>query len=373
MTKCIAFTGGGTGGHVIPGIAVMEALREKYSGELYWIGSRKGIERDILRRSAPYCHYRSVPTGKLRRYISLQNFVDLFRVAAGVIWSFVILLRLRPDVLFSKGGFVSVPPVFAAWLLRIPVITHESDVDPGLATRINSRFAARICVPYEVTRDLLPDSLQIRVVVTGNPVRRDLQHADAAGLKRKLGFADDKPLVFVFGGSLGSERINRLVDDVLDALLEHVNIVHQRGAQSLTWRQSPGYVADHFFYEDYPAILGAADLAVCRAGAGTLWELAATRTPGICIPLSLGASRGDQIRNADVFERMGTVLVMQEDGLEADVFLDAVCEIVHDAGRRRSMAAACERVQADTAVHTITDLILTIRGTEASSIEEGNS
>ncbi|TVQ21886.1 MAG: hypothetical protein EA383_16425, partial [Spirochaetaceae bacterium] len=184
--------------------------------------------------------------------------------------------------------------------------------------------------------------------------------------------------VFVFGGSLGSERINQLVDDVLDALLEDVHIVHQRGAQSLTWRQSPGYVADHFFYEDYPAILCAADLAVCRAGAGTLWELAATRTPGICIPLSRGASRGDQIRNADVFERMGTVLVMQEDGLEADVFLDAVRKIVHDAGRRRSMSAACERVHADTAAYTIADLILTIHGVDrlsidASSKEEGTS
>ncbi|MFP4510146.1 MAG: undecaprenyldiphospho-muramoylpentapeptide beta-N-acetylglucosaminyltransferase [Spirochaetaceae bacterium] len=361
MTKFIAFTGGGTGGHVIPGLAVMEALREKYPGELFWIGSKHGIERSIISRSAPDCRYYAIPAGKLRRYLSIRNAFDVFRVLAGVVVSFVIFLRVRPEVLFSKGGYVSVPPVFAAWLLRIPVVTHESDADPGLATRINARFADRICVPYSTTRSQFPESLRERVTVTGNPVRRDLAGVDAANLRQRFGFEADKPLVFVFGGSLGSERLNSAVDEVLDRLLEHACVVHQRGGASAEWRTRPGYVAQQFFYEDYPEILAAADLAVCRAGAGTLWELAASRTPAVCVPLSLSASRGDQIRNAKVFEGYGTVSVLQEETLEPDLLLREILRILRDSDRRNAMIGACATVSMQAADELISDMILAIR------------
>lgn len=369
MTNSIAFTGGGTGGHVIPGLAVMEALREKYSGELIWIGSKQGIERGIVSRSAPECRYYAIPAGKLRRYLSIRNVLDVFRVTAGVIVSVAILLRLRPEVLFSKGGFVSVPPVFAAWLLRIPVITHESDADPGLATRINARFADRICVPYPTTRALFSESLQSRVVVTGNPVRRDLVGASSGNLRQRYGFDTDKPLVFVFGGSLGSERLNTAVDDVLDQLLEHACVVHQRGAASTEWTKRRGYVAEQFFYEDYPEILAAADLAVCRAGAGTLWELAASRTPAVCVPLSLAASRGDQIRNAEVFEAYGTVTVLEEETLEPRLLLHEILRILLDGDRRKAMSDACAAIGAHAADDRISDMILAMRKKQAP--EEG--
>ncbi len=361
MTKFIAFTGGGTGGHVIPGLAVMEALQEKYSGSLYWIGSRNGIERALLARSAPECTYIPIPTGKLRRYFSLRNVVDVFRVVAGILASIAILVRRRPEVLFSKGGFVSVPPVIAARILRVPVITHESDVDPGLATRINARFATKICVPYPATKELLPERIRARTYVTGNPVRRDLQNADPDTIRKEFGFDSDKPLLFIFGGSLGSERINHMVDSIIDQLLETACVVHQRGSTAGEWARRTGYAAAPFFYEEYPAILAAADLAVCRAGAGTLWELAATRTPAICVPLSRGASRGDQIRNARVFSDYGTVRVLQEEDTDAADLSREIVSLIRDPERLSQMAASCAAVSQQNADTVIADMILSLR------------
>ncbi len=353
----VAFTGGGSGGHVIPGIAVVDELRERGSHTIVWFGSRQGIERSIVESMAPDVRYVAVPTGKLRRYFSLRNLIDAFKIPVGVFASVCFLIRLRPAVLFSKGGFVSVPPVVAAWLLRIPVVTHESDIDPGLATLINARFARIICVPYESTVTGFGEKTRKRVVVTGNPVRRDLREGDRDTANRLFALSRERPVVLVLGGSLGSESINRMIDRTLDRLTAYATVLHHRGRGNIPPNEPADYRWAEFFGEEYPHLLARADVAVCRAGAGTIWELASTGTPAILIPLGDSASRGDQVRNARLYSETGAAIVMQEDTLTEDDFAATVCSLIRDEGRRERMAAAARRFgNVDAAVHIITIL-----------------
>ena len=262
-----------------------------------------------------------IPAGKLRRYVSFRNFGDIFAVAAGILRSLSLLRTLRPRLLFSKGGYASVPAVIAAWLRRVPVVTHDSDADPGLATRINARFARTILVPYAATVGRFPLKLQSRVVVTGNPIRREILSGRAdLGLKI-AGFnaADRRPVVMFLGGSLGARQINRLVISLCGVLKHGWRIVHQTG--DLLKKGGPSdnlnlpvpdqdYFRDVFFRDELPHLLRCADVVVCRSGAGTLWEIAALAKPMLLVPLGAG-SRGDQERNAQVFEEAGAARVFR--------------------------------------------------------------
>ena len=211
--KCVVFTGGGTGGHIFPGLAVAEALSSSLKCRIVWIGSAKGVDRKIVESSELYSaspsvlEFMGIPAGKLRRYFSFQNFIDVFKVAAGFIKSFFILLKLKPIFVFSKGGFVSVPPCAAAKFLKIPVITHECDFSPGLATRINSKFANRILVSYQETAELLPASLRSKVICTGNPVRLSFYSGRPEKGLSFLNIKSDLPVLFVLGGSLGARQL----------------------------------------------------------------------------------------------------------------------------------------------------------------------
>lgn len=206
--SCIVFTGGGTGGHIFPGIAVAEVLQKETSVSIVWIGSNNNTDSTYV-HSAGIPFY-GIPAGKLRRYFSFKNLIDIFKVLGGFFASIILLLRFKPDFVFSKGGFVSVPPCAAAWCLRIPVITHECDVSPGLATKINSRFAAKIFVSYQKTAAFFPAKLQKKIVYTGNPVRLRFYTADKAAGKTFIGYSGNKPIIFVQGGSLGAFQINAL-------------------------------------------------------------------------------------------------------------------------------------------------------------------
>lgn len=300
---------------MFPGIAVAENLVERRSVTLLWVGSTRGIERQIVRRfGIPFV---GIPAGKLRRYISFRNFADIFAVAAGIIRSLSLIRASRPSLLFSKGGYASVPPVIAAWLRRVPVVTHESDADPGLATRIIARFARKILVPYPSTVGQFPVSLQSRVVVTGNPIRREfLSGRTEAGL-RIAGFdpADRRPVVMFLGGSLGARQINRLVISLYEALKPGWRIIHQTGGSSEDLDlplSDQSYFGGVFFGNELPHLLRLAEVVVCRSGAGTLWEVAALAKPMLLVPLGAG-SRGDQGRNAQVFEETGGAQVFRSD------------------------------------------------------------
>ena len=334
----ILCTGGGTGGHVFPGLAVAESLSEQWDGTIGWIGSARVVERDIV---ASYgLSFWSIPAGKLRRYVSPANLVDLFRVVAGFLASVAVLARLRPTALFSKGGFVSVPPVVAAWVLGIPVFSHESDVDPGLATRINARFSRRIFIPYEHSRRHYPARVQERLVVTGNPVRRGVVQADPARGRSFCGFTGARPVILFSGGSQGAAQINEIVREALPRLRRRADVVHQRGRHPAAAPNAGDYVSFEFLVEEFPDVLAAADLVVCRAGAGTLWELAATGTAAVLIPLMFGSSRGDQVRNAEVYSETGAAISLIGDTATPSAVADAVETLLSDPGRLSHMAEA---------------------------------
>ena len=348
MSRRILFTGGGTAGHVTPNIALIERLSGQ-GWEIAYVGSRDGIERTIMAEMD--VRYFAISTGKLRRYFSWQNFIDPVRIFAGFLQSLVICLRYRPDVVFSKGGFVAVPLVMAAWLCRIPVITHESDMTPGLANRLCYPFARRICVNFPQTTRYLPAD---KVVVTGSPVRDALLHGDARAGRRALGLTEDKPVLLVFGGSLGATSINRAVREALDALLARFQVVHIVGPGNLdpAFDGREGYVQREYLSREFGDVLAAATLVVSRAGANTLYELLVTRKPHILVPLPLSASRGDQIVNAREFEQAGMSFVIPQEELSGESLLARVDEIM----------PRLAQIQANLATFEVRDSVTLITG-----------
>jgi UDP-N-acetylglucosamine--N-acetylmuramyl-(pentapeptide) pyrophosphoryl-undecaprenol N-acetylglucosamine transferase len=336
MSQSIVFTGGGTGGHVYPALAVLEELEALGAGRIVWIGSVRGMERAILHsRGVPFY---GVPTGKLRRYLSVRNLFDLIKIGFGVLASLAVLIRERPTLLFSKGGYVSVPPAAAARLLRIPVLTHESDLNPGLATRINARFAETILTSFPETVEYLPPQLRGRVLCAGNPVRREILTGRAEEGRRRVGCVGDRPLLLVLGGSLGSQAVNRLVEGGLPELTAGCFVVHQMGGAHFRPSETEGYFTAAFLREELPDLLAAARLVVCRAGANTLWELAALGKPALLIPLSRAASRGDQIENARYMERHGAAVVLEEEQATPMRLVETVLGLLEDRSALERMA-----------------------------------
>ena len=326
----VLFTGGGTAGHVTPNIALIEAARQR-GWQVDYAGSRKGIEKALIEPLA--VPYHPISSGKLRRYFSWENLLDPFRIVAGIIQAFLLLGRLRPDAVFSKGGFVSVPVVVAAWLRRIPVISHESDVTPGLANRLTFPFCRRICLTFDASRGHLPEK---KVLVTGTPVRQSIVAGDAGAGRRFLGLGDDRPLLLVFGGSLGAAKINEQVRRVLDQLLESFQVAHIVGRGNVeAGLNRPGYVQKEFVGDEFGDVLSAAEIVISRAGANSLYELFLTRKPHLLIPLGRGASRGDQLVNAETFEREGMSRVLPEDGLDNARFLQALADLQKDSDSLR--------------------------------------
>ena len=315
--KRVVFTGGGTGGHVYPAIALIERLKSE-GYDISWIGSKSGIEYQIISKLGIKFH--SVPSGKLRRYFSLLNFIDLFKISAGFIASFFILIRLKPDLIFSKGGYVTVPPLFIGHLLGIKTFTHESDYSPGLATRINSKFADKIFVPYPETKEFFTSPIKEKVVVTGNPVRSDFYSPDKEIGQKIMGFENSKPILLVLGGSLGAKEINDLILTSKSDLLEKYNIFHQMGDKNYIKSDSEGYVSIPFIKENMAHIIKAADLVISRAGAGFIWEFITVGKPALLIPLIVG-SRGDQVLNAEYFSKLGMVKVLQGEDVKKEKLL----------------------------------------------------
>jgi UDP-N-acetylglucosamine--N-acetylmuramyl-(pentapeptide) pyrophosphoryl-undecaprenol N-acetylglucosamine transferase len=353
---CIAFTGGGTGGHIYPGIAVIECLRESFEGQIVWIGSGKPIERQAVESAG--IEFLPIPSGKLRRTLSLSNVSDAFRTAAGFIASRHILRDLRPALLFSKGGYVSVPPCLAAASLGIPFFTHESDLSPGLATRLNARKAAAILLGWEETLQHVPESWRSRAIVTGNPVRAALRKGDAAVGKAWLGFPDDGPIVLVLGGSQGARQINDLVNGILPSMRGKARIAHQTGPDNEARSgNDPWYRSFNFAHTELADIMAAADIIVGRAGAGTISEAVAAGKSLILVPLT-GATRGDQVENARLLERHGAAMVLEgREAVPAALQSTIQALLASTEARRNLTTRAAGLVRADAAGY-IAQLIL---------------
>lgn len=354
MSIKIAFAGGGTGGHIYPGLAIADELKTIASEknvdiELFWFGNSSGMDRNIVEKSGSVNKFIGIPSGKLRRYFSLKNFFDIFKIFAGFVASFFKLLFIRPVVLFSKGGFVSVPPCIAAKLLGIPVFTHECDFTPGLATRINSKFASKILLSYEETKKFFSAEKQNKTIVTGNPIRPVFYSANAkAGLEflfEGKDFDSSKPILLVLGGSLGAHQINQLIVENLDWLTSKFNVVHQCGAKDKDFVPAvkKGYYPYPFIYSQMPDVIAASDIVLSRAGANSIWECSVLGKPLVLIPLCGSGTRGDQVDNAAFFEKQNAAKVLLGDDVTFDN-LKKLLEFLLDSSERDVMAMASKKM-----------------------------
>ncbi|MBE5860465.1 MAG: undecaprenyldiphospho-muramoylpentapeptide beta-N-acetylglucosaminyltransferase [Butyrivibrio sp.] len=323
MAKKIVLTGGGTAGHVTPNLALIPELR-KMGYEISYIGSHSGIEKKLVEDfNVPYY---SISTGKLRRYFDPKNFSDPFRVMKGFVEARGLLKKLKPDVVFSKGGFVSVPVIRAASTLKIPCVLHESDMTPGLANKLSFSSAKTICCNFPETLSMLPAQ---KAVLTGTPIRKELLQGSKEAGKAFCGFTDDKPVVMVTGGSLGAQSINETIRYALPRILPHFNVVHLCGKEKMDNLRlnTPGYKQFEYVKGEMKDIFAMADVVVSRAGANAICELAALRKPNILIPLSAKSSRGDQIINARSFEQQGFSLVIDNEELDEDILVESIFDV----------------------------------------------
>ena len=348
--KRIILTGGGTAGHVTPNIALIPRLLE-LGYDIQYIGSYQRIEKELIE---PFgIPYHGISSGKLRRYFSVQNFTDPFRVLKGFGEAKRLIKELQPDVIFSKGGFVSVPVVLAGKHNKVPTIIHESDMTPGLANKIAIPSATKVCCNFPETLEHLPKD---KAVLTGSPIRQELLSGNRIAAMDLCHFSADKPVILVIGGSLGSVAVNNAVRLALPELLEHFQIVHLCGKgkvdDSLT--SMKGYTQFEYIKDELRDIFALADIVISRAGANAICELLALRKPNLLIPLSANASRGDQILNARSFERQGFSMVLEEEELTKESLLEAVRKLYND--RSRFMDAMRDSNQQNS-IDTIIDLI----------------
>jgi UDP-N-acetylglucosamine--N-acetylmuramyl-(pentapeptide) pyrophosphoryl-undecaprenol N-acetylglucosamine transferase len=346
--KRILLTGGGTAGHVTPNIALLPALRSR-GYAISYIGSAMGIERELIAREN--VTYYSIPTGKLRRYLDFKNITDIARIELGFLKSLFLVARLKPRILFSKGGFVSCPVVWACWLLRVPVIIHESDISPGLANRLSLPFAKTICYSFHETAAHLPISKAVR---TGIPVREALFAGDAAKGRALWGFTDSKPVVMVIGGSLGSQAVNACVRQSLDTLLRDYRVCHVCGKGNQT-ENRPGYAQFEYVNDELAHLFAMADVVISRAGATALFELVALNKPNLLIPLPLSASRGDQILNAQSFEKQGFSVVLPQEKMTVETLVANVKKVYEN---REAMKRAMKEKAPQNAIEKIVGLIV---------------
>lgn len=318
--KRILMTGGGTAGHVTPNIAMISKLK-KMGYEIHYAGTVDGIEKGLIEGEG--IPYHAVSAGKLRRYIDLKNITDIFKVMKGFTDSMGVIRRVKPDIVFSKGGFVSCPVVWAAWMNKIPAIVHESDYTPGLANKLSIPFAKKICFTFPETEKYLP---QGKGVLTGIPVREKLFTGSAAEGRKICGFNDKKPVIMIIGGSQGSGVLNNIIRSSLKELLTKYQVCHICGKGNIDKKliNIQGYKQFEYINEEQPHIFAMADVVVSRAGATTIFELLALKKPNLLIPLSRQASRGDQILNANSFKKQGYSEVLEEENLNAGSLLESI-------------------------------------------------
>lgn len=312
--QTILFTGGGSAGHVTPNIALITKCLAA-GWKVSYAGSKKGIESDIINRIQ--IPYYAISTGKLRRYFSWRTLIEPIVIMQGIIEAFFLCRRLKPSVIFSKGGFVAFPIVVGGWLNRIPIIIHESDLTPGLANKLSFPFANRICVTFPEGRRYTPAKNSI---VTGTPIRETLLKGNGEKGKALCGFDSHDPILLFLGGGQGSAMINQTVRSLLPTLRQSFQIVHLCGAGKVdhTLDGDSRYKQFDYLNEELADVLACADLVISRAGANTLYELLRLKKLHILIPLSKRASRGDQIANAHFFAQKGLSYVLEEQDLNAE-------------------------------------------------------
>ncbi|OPA77431.1 undecaprenyldiphospho-muramoylpentapeptide beta-N-acetylglucosaminyltransferase [Paenibacillus selenitireducens] len=349
----ILFTGGGSAGHVTVNLALIPKLK-KLGWDITYMGSQKGIEAQLI-RNVPDVKYFGISTGKLRRYVDLENIKDPFRVVKGVFQAYRNIRTIRPDIVFSKGGFVSVPVVLGAWMNRVPVIIHESDLTPGLANRIAIRFATRICLTFSETAQYIGGD---KAVHAGAIIREEIQQGDARRGRVLCQFKQGIPVIMVMGGSLGARKVNEAIRSNLAELTKSYQIIHICGKDQVDHSiRHPRYVQFEYVQEELADLLAMTDLVVSRAGSNSIFEFLALGKPMLLIPLSRQASRGDQILNAESFRKSGYCEVLLEEELNDQSFLQALRTL---AARRLEIQSNMSQVAKDQAIETVVALIQNI-------------
>ena len=324
--KRIVLTGGGTAGHVTPNIALLPEL-QKQGYEVHYIGSHNGIERKLIEEyNIPYY---GISSGKLRRYLDIKNFTDPLRVVKGYFDAVKLIKKIQPDVVFSKGGFVTVPVVLAAHRCKIPAIIHESDMTPGLANRICIPKATKVCANFKETVDQLPKD---KAILTGTPIRSELFLGNKIKGVEFCGLTLNKPIIMIVGGSLGAQAVNNAVRAILPTLLEEFQIIHLcgKGKVDESLIGTKGYVQFEYIKQEMADLFAAADIIISRAGANAICEILALRKPNILIPLSAASSRGDQILNANSFQKQGYSYVIEEEQVTNESLLSAIHEVYNN-------------------------------------------
>lgn len=318
--KRIVLTGGGTAGHVTPNIALLPELKS-HGYDIHYIGSKNGIEKELI--SEFDIPYYGISSGKLRRYFDVKNFSDPFRVMKGCSEASSLIKKLKPNVVFSKGGFVSVPVVWAARMHHVPAVIHESDMTPGLANKLCLRYASKVCCNFPETVSTFPEG---RATLTGSPIRKELFSGNKTEGLKFCGFNITKPVILIIGGSLGSVVVNDAVRGILPKLLEQFQIIHLcgKGKTDPSLDGTKGYVQFEYIKKELSDLMDAADIVISRAGANAICELLALKKPNILIPLSAAASRGDQILNAASFEKQGYSYVIKEENLSGETLKKAI-------------------------------------------------
>ena len=350
--KRIILTGGGTAGHVTPNIALLPRLKE-LNYDIHYIGSYNGIEKELIEQFG--IPYHGISTGKLRRYFSVQNFTDPFRVLKGFSEANRLIKQLKPDVIFSKGGFVSVPVVIAGKKNHVPVIIHESDMTPGLANKICMRTAKKICCNFPETVKLLPAD---KAVLTGTPIRRELLNGSRDAGFAFTGLSDDKPILLMMGGSTGSRAVNAGLRSALPQLLKEFHVIHLCGKGNLdSTLAQPGYIQYEYISDELKDLFAISDIVLSRAGANAICELLALKKPNILVPLPAAVSRGDQILNANSFKKQGFSYVLEEEKLNADTLMAAVHEVYNNRDSyKKAMATSNQSNGVDIVIKLIKEL-----------------
>lgn len=348
--KKIVLTGGGTAGHVTPNIALLPKLKEA-GYEIYYIGSYDGIEKKLIEEfNIPYF---GISSGKLRRYFDIKNFTDPFKVLKGYSEAAKLMKKIKPDVVFSKGGFVTVPVVIAAHRKKIPTIIHESDMTPGLANKLCIPSATKICCNFPETISHLPEG---KANLTGSPIRAELLSGNKDEARKFCGFSDDKPVVLIIGGSLGAAAVNDAVQKILPQLLPKYNVIHLCGKGKLdeSLKGTAGYVQYEYIKKELADLFALADVVISRAGANAICELLALKKPNILIPLPAAASRGDQILNANSFKKQGFSEVIDEEKITDDLLLETINNVYNN---RSKYVEAMEKSPQQNGVEAVISLI----------------
>jgi UDP-N-acetylglucosamine--N-acetylmuramyl-(pentapeptide) pyrophosphoryl-undecaprenol N-acetylglucosamine transferase len=362
----VCFTGGGTAGHVFPAFEVDQQLqlystKNKITYERFWIGSKNKQEKKWVEENQ--IRHIAINSGKLRRYFSLQTPIDLILVVVGFFQALKVLHKEKPDIIFSKGGFVSVAPIWAARILRIVSVTHESDAIAGLATKLNSYAVKKICIAHEQCRFSLAKSVQHKAIVTGVPSRLKNNTYNKNLVYKKYKFDENLPLTVILGGSLGSKQINDLVFSMLDELTKETNIIHQTGFKDSAMIDIKNYKSFSFIKEELEEILSVATIVVSRAGATVISDYSKMKVPMILIPLSMRSSRGDQIANAKWLLENNAAIVLDSDNINAKILFDSIVQLLRCVKMQQELVRNASSIYIeDSALRCVQVIIETLKG-----------